>query len=137
MKLNVFFISLLLTSTYSFAGNSGDLISALYDADFSEDTEDITVEAPEQKPKFESSSSEQKVCTKKDQITVPYKILKGLLKNKKLDFTHDPTTGELEIDGGLMVSNCNDMLSFDFAKPKNDLPYLFQVSIKKPIREQM
>lgn len=132
MKLNVFFIFLLLTSTYSFAGNSGDLISALYDADFSEDTEDITVEAPEQKPKFESSSSEQKVCTKKDQITVPYKILKGLLKNKKLDFTHDPTTGELEIDGGLMVSNCNDMLSFDFAKPKNDLPYLFQVSIKKP-----
>ena len=83
MKLNVFFIFLLLTSTYSFAGNSGDLISALYDADFSEDTEDITVEAPEQKPEFESSSSEQKVCTKKDQITVPYKILKGLLKNKR------------------------------------------------------
>ena len=71
-------------------------------------------------------------CSKSDQSFMPHGAFLNLLDSKKLNISHNPETGEINIDGGLMISNCNSMLQARVNKKSGDLPYLFNVEIKKP-----
>lgn len=71
-------------------------------------------------------------CAIDDQTSVPYRGLLDLLENKALNISHNSDTGDVVIDGGRMVSNCNSMLKTRVEPPTNGRPYLFHVEIKKP-----
>ncbi len=74
-------------------------------------------------------------CDKTDQTFIPYSELLDLMQHHKLEINHDPKTGEIEVDGGLMVGNCNSMLKTPvIQKPINGKPYLFFVEIQKPAK---
>lgn len=126
--LSIFMVVL---STQLAASETGSLIGALQGSDWG-DSNDSDVSSSSSTPQFSEDKPQERVCTKGDQTSLPYKVFLNLLQEKNLDVVHDPETGDVDISGGLMIGNCNEMLSFDFAKPSNDLPYLFQVSVKKP-----
>ena len=71
-------------------------------------------------------------CSKSDQSFMPHNGFTNLMNGHKLNISHNADTGEITIDGGLMISNCNSMLQARVNPPSGDRPYLFNVEIKKP-----
>lgn len=80
----------------------------------------------------DQTQSAPKPCTRDDQTSMPHKTFLKLLDKKKLSINHSASRKSLTLDGGTMIGNCNEMLSFDFAHPTDDLPYIFQVNFKRP-----
>jgi hypothetical protein len=81
-------------------------------------------------------SDDDSVCEDKIQNSIPLKfLLDGLLreKNSSLKLSHNPTTGQLKIDGGSWIANCSDMLQWAARKPSvAGGDYLLELKIKKP-----
>ncbi len=71
-------------------------------------------------------------CKRSAQTSLPQKVLKSLLSKRDFDFYHNPDSGKLTINGGTMISNCNNMLQFNLNVPKNGRPYIFETEVRKP-----
>ena len=79
------------------------------------------------------TSQELNCNEEKERNTIPYRFLLGLLANKSLDISHDPHSGSLNFNGGIMIGNCQSMLETIVSKPNDDIPYYtFQVAVKRP-----
>jgi hypothetical protein len=132
MKLNFFVLLGLSLSQIAVAQNTFDVLreskwgtpATTVDVD-DEVAVDVAV-------KVSTSKRAPQSCEKKDQNSIPYKDFIGLLDGKKLDITHDSSAGTFKMNGGMMISNCNSMLRYNFSEPQAGRPYLFQVEIRKP-----
>lgn len=87
-------------------------------------------------PKVDSKTSSfetSKVCSDKDQTSLPLRYLLGLFREKgtELSVTHDPSSGILNVKGGTMIGNCHSMLDFQISEPDGELPYRLEAKIKK------
>lgn len=79
-----------------------------------------------------SSTGLPTACTSDDQNSIPHKFLLLLLADNKIDVSHDVSTGKLVINGGAMIGNCNSMLETSVSQPTDELPYTFQVKVRRP-----
>ena len=117
----------------SYAQSNSEVLGALFDSQ--EDIEasyiDPQFDVEEVKVK-EESLKPSRICSSKDQNSLPLRMVLGLLRGKgaKLVPSHKPSTGTLNIFGGQMIANCNSMLDFVVAEPSGELPYSFEVKIK-------
>lgn len=102
----------------------GDAYTAGTDETFQRQISEANVEG--------SSANVSNPCTSDDQNTLPHKFLLLLMANNKLEVSHDTSSGKLRVNGGTMIGNCNSMLETSISEPNEDIPYTFQVKIKRP-----
>ena len=119
----------------------GDLLNALEGSDWAREyqtrstpaTSSSSTQAADPQIEGNRTSQDLECNEEKDRNTVPYKFLLGLLANKSLSISHDPHSGVLKFDGGIMIGNCQSMLETVVSKPNESIPYYtFQVAVKKP-----
>lgn len=89
----------------------------------------------EVKPSSTSTGSSSKVCSEKDQTSMPLKYLTSLIQEKdgKLEFTYDQRTGKLKINSPDMIGNCSSMLEWTMKQPELEgkKSYALEVNFKK------
>jgi hypothetical protein len=120
----------------SFATSESELQDALGSSNwgqrFANPTEPNQSSSSSAEVNVDTSSTAAESCERSDQTSVPYKSFLQLLQNKELSVSHNPTTGQLNLNGGMMISNCNSMLRYNFSQAQSGRPYLFQVEIGRP-----
>lgn len=136
VKLNKILItSLAVTMTTQAFSQQNDLLNALYGSQ-EEPAVSTDIAGPSGSGGKDIGETESmqtaKVCTEKDQKSLPLRVLLGLLRTKgaSLEVSHNADSGELSIYGGPMIGNCQSMIDFQIAEPTAELPYVFQAKIK-------
>jgi hypothetical protein len=96
----------------------------------------VTINPSEQVSNDVVVSDDNAVCEDKIQNSIPLKFLvDGLMreKNSSLKITHNPSNGQIKIDGGSYIANCGDMLQWSARKPSvAGGDYLIELKIKRP-----
>lgn len=134
------FMAVLLLSSFAIAQSVDDLVEVLdgssWESDYQRDESGQQQSPKNNKPlelKGKRSYQNLNCNNPDDQTSIPYKFLLSLLANKSLDIRHKEHEGILEIDGGVMIGNCQDMLEPFVSKPESSSPfYTFQMSVRKP-----
>lgn len=134
-KTSLTFATLICALSANAANDSRDFLSAAKGASWgskSGQETNLSNKSKEVSPPV-STQAASKACTREDQNSIPYKFFSEvILGGKALSIRHQPNNGTLSLSGGAMISNCNDMIKYNFVKPSSDTPYAFQVEIKKP-----
>ncbi|MBD66895.1 MAG: hypothetical protein CME62_16960 [Halobacteriovoraceae bacterium] len=127
---------ILALSLSAFAQNSTQVLEALSDGQSSWSTQfrDNNGQSPTGSSgdvEFEKTTDAADSCSREDQNSVPYSFFASLLQ-RPMQISQDATAGTITLDGGMMISNCNNMLKYNFSRPQDGRPYLFQVEVRKP-----
>lgn len=135
MKFNWLSITFILTITSTaFASNSEQALKALRQGKSnwaSQFNNGESTASEEEEVVFNNSAQASIACSKDDQNSVPYTLFSTLL-SQDIEVKQDATNSVLTLDGGMMISNCNSMLKYNFSHAQGEKPYLFQVAIRKP-----
>ena len=134
MRISLF-LCLMFTLSQAISADRDDLLSAGSNSSWGDDIGSSAGRISSSSlssPVSTSTSEAQAACTKKEQTSIPYKSFLNLLASKDVSINRDAYAGTLELNGGMMVGNCNSMLEYNFYQPDGDRPYMFQVAVKRP-----
>lgn len=125
-------LSLILLPLQSFAQKN--FMNALYGSQESTNTKNIDPNFSKQKNKSGESKKVSHSCVSDTQTSLPLRVVLGLLRGRgaTLEPSFDASSSEMSIYGGPMIGNCNSMLEYYWGDPDGDVPYTFEVRIKKP-----
>ena len=131
-----FILTLILCFTQAFATSDRDLQDALGSSNwgqrYANSNEPNQSSSSSSEVNVDTSSTAAESCERSDQTSIPYKSFLQLMQNKELSVSHNPNTGQLTLNGGMMISNCNSMLRYNFSQAQSGRPYLFQVEVARP-----
>lgn len=139
MKIRTLILFSIFTTANAYAGDGDDFLNAFNDGGWGTEYESSGQARTEPTPtnantdvQVSTSILSDAVCTRDKQTSIPQRSFEKLLSKRKLVPHHKPSTGELKLDGGMMIGNCSKMLKYNFSEPGNGRPYIFQVEVIRP-----